>query len=119
VVNGVSLEVDAGGVVGLLGPNGAGKTTSFYMIVGLCRPTPAASCSTARTSRCGRCTPARAARLSYLAQEPSVFRKLTARDNLLAVLETRRDLDRDRPRCNAATSCSTNSASRMSRTRWP
>jgi lipopolysaccharide export system ATP-binding protein len=94
VVNDVSLSLDAGGVVGLLGPNGAGKTTSFYMIVGL------VAADAGRIVLDGeditlRPMHARARRgLSYLAQEPSVFRRLKARENLLAVLETRRDLSR-------------------------
>jgi len=92
VVQDVSLGVDAGEVVGLLGPNGAGKTTCFYMIVGL---VSADEGSISLEDRDITRLPmhARARRgLSYLAQEPSVFRKLTARDNILAVLETRRDL---------------------------
>jgi lipopolysaccharide export system ATP-binding protein len=94
VVNDVSLGVDAGGVVGLLGPNGAGKTTSFYMIVGLV-PADAGRILLDGEDITLRPMHARARRgLSYLAQEPSVFRKLTARDNLLAVLEARGDLDR-------------------------
>ena len=94
VVNDVSLSLDAGGVVGLLGPNGAGKTTSFYMIVGL------VAADAGRIVLDGeditlRPMHARARRgLSYLAQEPSVFRRLKARENLLAVLETRRDQSR-------------------------
>jgi len=94
VVNDVSLSLDAGDVVGLLGPNGAGKTTSFYMIVGL------VAADAGRIVLDGeditlRPMHARARRgLSYLAQEPSVFRRLKARENLLAVLETRRDLSR-------------------------
>ncbi|MBK1632421.1 LPS export ABC transporter ATP-binding protein [Thiohalocapsa halophila] len=101
VVNDVSLGVDAGGVVGLLGPNGAGKTTSFYMIVGLV-PADAGRILLDGEDITLRPMHARARRgLSYLAQEPSVFRKLTARDNLLAVLESRGDLGRDarRARC--------------------
>lgn len=101
VVNDVSLGVDAGGVVGLLGPNGAGKTTSFYMIVGLV-PADAGRILLDGEDITLRPMHARARRgLSYLAQEPSVFRKLTARDNLLAVLEIRGDLGRDarRARC--------------------
>lgn len=95
VVRGVSVNVDAGEVVGLLGPNGAGKTTCFYMIVGLV---------TADQGRIwledqdisAKPMHLRARRgLSYLAQEASVFRKLSAQDNLLAVLETRKDLTRD------------------------
>jgi lipopolysaccharide export system ATP-binding protein len=94
VVEGVSVDVDAGEVVGLLGPNGAGKTTCFYMIVGLI----AADQGTIRLEEEDiSLLPmhARARRgLSYLAQEPSVFRKLSARDNLMAVIETRKDLSR-------------------------
>jgi lipopolysaccharide export system ATP-binding protein len=94
VVQGVSVDVDAGEVVGLLGPNGAGKTTCFYMIVGLI----AADQGTIKLEEEDiSLLPmhARARRgLSYLAQEPSVFRKLNARDNLLAVIETRKDLSR-------------------------
>jgi lipopolysaccharide export system ATP-binding protein len=93
VVDGVNICVSAGEIVGLLGPNGAGKTTSFYMIVGL------VGADAGRIQLAGEdltLAPmhARARRgLSYLAQEPSVFRKLSAADNLMAVLETRADLD--------------------------
>jgi lipopolysaccharide export system ATP-binding protein len=88
VVNGVDLEVASGEVVGLLGPNGAGKTTTFYMVVGLCRPDRGqvfldgeaiADLPMYQRARRG---------ISYLPQEPSVFRKLTVEQNLLAVLET-------------------------------
>ncbi len=95
VVNGVDLAVGAGEVVGLLGPNGAGKTTSFYMIVGL------VAADAGRILLDGedithRPMHARARRgLSYLAQEPSVFRKLKARDNLMAVLEMRAGSNRE------------------------
>ena len=87
VVNGVDLDVSSGEVVGLLGPNGAGKTTSFYMVVGLARPdrgriflngddiTELPMYLRARKG------------VSYLPQEPSVFRKLTVAENLMAVLE--------------------------------
>jgi lipopolysaccharide export system ATP-binding protein len=95
VVQGVSLRVEAGEVVGLLGPNGAGKTTCFYLIVGLIA---ADQGSIELDGQDITLLPmhARARRgLSYLAQEPSVFRKLTARDNLMAILETRADVDRD------------------------
>jgi lipopolysaccharide export system ATP-binding protein len=94
VLQDVSLEVDAGEVVGLLGPNGAGKTTCFYLIVGLI---PADRGRIELDGRDLTLLPMHArarAGLSYLAQEPSVFRKLTARDNILAILETRRDLTR-------------------------
>jgi lipopolysaccharide export system ATP-binding protein len=88
VVDDVSVSVEQGEVVGLLGPNGAGKTTSFYMIVGLISPdsgrvlldnediTDLAMYQRARRG------------VSYLPQEPSVFRKLTVEDNLMAILET-------------------------------
>jgi lipopolysaccharide export system ATP-binding protein len=88
VVNGVSVSVEQGEVVGLLGPNGAGKTTSFYMIVGLISPDSGrvlldkeeiTSLAMYQRARKG---------ISYLPQEPSVFRKLTVEDNLMAILET-------------------------------
>ncbi len=94
VVRGVNLDVDAGEVVGLLGPNGAGKTTCFYMIVGLV-PADQGEIWLEDQDISGKPMHVRARRgLSYLAQEASVFRKLSAQDNLLAVLETRKDLDR-------------------------
>ncbi len=88
VVNDVTIDVRQGEVVGLLGPNGAGKTTCFYMIVGLLKPTAGrivldgediTSEPVYRRARRG---------LGYLAQEPSVFRRLTVRENVMAVLET-------------------------------
>jgi lipopolysaccharide export system ATP-binding protein len=88
VVNGVSIEVRRGEVVGLLGPNGAGKTTCFYMIVGLLRPT-SGSIDMDGERITDEPVYRRARRgLGYLSQEPSVFRRLTVRDNVLAVLET-------------------------------
>jgi lipopolysaccharide export system ATP-binding protein len=93
VVDNVSLHVKSGEVVGLLGPNGAGKTTCFYMIVGLVR------CDRGEIRLKNRDITrapmhARAlAGLGYLPQEASVFRKLSVADNLMAVLQTRRDLD--------------------------
>ena len=82
-------------MVGLLGPNGAGKTTCFYLIVGLIpADTGVIDLDGQDISFSPMHTRARRG-LGYLAQEPSVFRKLSARDNLLAVLEQRRDLDRD------------------------
>jgi lipopolysaccharide export system ATP-binding protein len=89
VVNGVDLEVHAGEVVGLLGPNGAGKTTTFYMVVGLCRPdTGQVLIGDENITNLPMYLRARMG-ISYLPQEPSVFRRLTVRQNLLAVLETR------------------------------
>ncbi len=93
VVKGLSLEINSGEVVGLLGPNGAGKTTAFYMIVGLVAsdrgqilldghdltPLPMH-----KRSSMG---------LGYLPQEASIFRKLTVEENILAILENRRDLE--------------------------
>ena len=89
VVRGVSLEIAQGEVVGLLGPNGAGKTTSFYMIVGLVRPDEGRVLVDGHDiSRLPMYLRARKHGISYLPQEPSVFRKLTVEDNILAVLET-------------------------------
>jgi len=88
VVNEVCLHVERGEIVGLLGPNGAGKTTTFYMIVGLVKPdageihfngTEISQLPVYRRARLG---------VGYLSQEPSVFRKLTVRDNIMAILET-------------------------------
>ncbi|KXX65468.1 LPS export ABC transporter ATP-binding protein [Marichromatium gracile] len=95
VLQGVSVAVEAGEVVGLLGPNGAGKTTCFYLIVGLI---PADQGRITLDEHDITLMPMHArarAGLSYLAQEASVFRKLSARDNILAILETRGDLDRE------------------------
>lgn len=87
VVNNLSLHVNTGEIVGLLGPNGAGKTTTFYMIVGLIKPDGGqifldnedlTNFPMYRRSRMG---------ISYLPQEPSIFKKLTVEDNLRAVLE--------------------------------
>ncbi|WP_211365808.1 LPS export ABC transporter ATP-binding protein [Litorivicinus lipolyticus] len=94
VVKDMSVRVEPGEIVGLLGPNGAGKTTSFYMIVGLVKADSGAVTIDGqdvsrqpmhRRSQRG---------LGYLAQEASIFRRLSSRDNLLAVLELRRDLDK-------------------------
>ncbi|MBQ6474336.1 MAG: LPS export ABC transporter ATP-binding protein, partial [Victivallales bacterium] len=88
VVNNVSLSVRPGEVVGLLGPNGAGKTTSFYMIVGLIRPDGGQIFFRGQdVSRLAMYERARLG-MGYLAQEPSIFRKLTVAQNVLAVLET-------------------------------
>ncbi|MFO1372173.1 MAG: LPS export ABC transporter ATP-binding protein [Candidatus Competibacteraceae bacterium] len=101
VVDAASLDVASGEVVGLLGPNGAGKTTSFYMMVGLIL------CDEGRVMLDERDIthlPMHArARLGvgYLPQEPSVFRRLTVRENVMAILETRRDLARTDRRSRA------------------
>ncbi len=95
VLEGVSLHVDNGEVVGLLGPNGAGKTTCFYMVVGLVRPdngkilfddTEITQLPIHARARMG---------VGYLPQEASVFRKLSVEDNILAILEVRKDLDKN------------------------
>src|SRR6187399_3792663 len=97
VVRGVNLEVESGEIVGLLGPNGAGKTTTFYMTVGLTAPdsgrvilngedvTDAPMYSRARKG------------IGYLPQEPSIFRRLTVEQNVMAILETL-DLDAEQRR---------------------
>ncbi|WP_097460102.1 LPS export ABC transporter ATP-binding protein [Mangrovitalea sediminis] len=94
VVKDVSLEIESGSIVGLLGPNGAGKTTCFYMIVGLVAAdhgqisidgkdiTPLPMHGRARSG------------IGYLPQEASVFRRLSVRDNIMAILETRKELGR-------------------------
>jgi lipopolysaccharide export system ATP-binding protein len=88
VVNGVSITVAAGEIVGLLGPNGAGKTTTFNMVVGVIRPDEGAVKFRARDIT--RLPMHKRARLGmgYLTQEPSIFRKLTVEQNILAILET-------------------------------
>jgi lipopolysaccharide export system ATP-binding protein len=91
----VSLQVAPGEIVGLLGPNGAGKTTCFYMIVGLVAPDSGrVAIDGVDITQAGMPQRARLG-LGYLPQEASVFRKLSVQDNLLAILETRRDLDPD------------------------
>ncbi|ADI15292.1 LPS export ABC transporter ATP-binding protein [Truepera radiovictrix] len=90
VVNGVSFRLQRGEIVALLGPNGAGKTTSFYMMVGFVRPN--AGRITLGGDDITRWPMYKRARrgLGYLAQEPSAFRKLSVRDNLMAILEFQR-----------------------------
>ncbi|MFZ5625435.1 MAG: LPS export ABC transporter ATP-binding protein [Gemmatimonadota bacterium] len=89
VVNDVSVRVEQGEIVGLLGPNGAGKTTTFYCITGLIRP-DAGTIHLGDRDVTGEPMYKRArAGLGYLAQEPSIFRKLSVEDNILAILETR------------------------------
>ena len=96
VVKGVSLDVNQGEVVGLLGPNGAGKTTTFYMIVGMIQPNQGevklndeniTSTAMYKRARMG---------LSYLPQEPSVFRKMSVEDNLMAILEIQKLKNKER-----------------------
>ena len=88
VVNGISIHVKAGEIVGLLGPNGAGKTTTFYMVVGLVPPTSGKVSLNGQNATDLRMH--RRARLGvgYLPQEASIFRKLTVEENILAIVET-------------------------------
>ncbi len=94
VVDDVSLRVDQGEVVGLLGPNGAGKTTSFYMIVGMIKPGAGRvlidDCETEVSRNITRWPMYRRARvgIGYLAQEPSIFRRMTVEQNLMSILQT-------------------------------
>lgn len=94
VVKDVSLSVDSGQVVGLLGPNGAGKTTCFYMIVGLVRADQGRiSIDDQDISHVAMHGRAKAG-LGYLPQEASIFRKLSVRDNIMAILELRKELNK-------------------------
>jgi lipopolysaccharide export system ATP-binding protein len=96
VVQGVSITVNPGEIVGLLGPNGAGKTTTFYMIVGLVRPTAGAISFKGRDITTEPMFQRARMGMGYLAQEPSIFRKLTVADNIMAILETRKMTGRQR-----------------------
>ena len=87
VVNGISLEVNQGEIVGLLGPNGAGKTTSFYMIVGLIKPNGGQIFLNDRDITTFPMYERAQNGIGYLAQEASVFRKLSVEDNILSVLQ--------------------------------
>src|SRR5579871_614521 len=101
VVRGVNLKISRGEVVGLLGPNGAGKTTSFYMIVGLVPPeTGRVMVDETDITHTPMYLRARNYGISYLPQEPSVFRKLTVEENILAVLEAQ-PLDHAKRRARA------------------
>jgi len=95
VVKEVSVSVNQGEIVGLLGPNGAGKTTTFYMIVGIIKPNsgkvylddnPITQLPMYRRAQMG---------VGYLAQEASVFRQMSVEDNIMSILEFRKDLDRE------------------------
>ena len=94
VVKDVSFSVEPGQVVGLLGPNGAGKTTSFYMVVGLVNMDKGiVKLGNQDLSKYAMHERARAG-IGYLPQEASIFRKLSVEDNILAILQTRKDLDK-------------------------
>ncbi|MZG53243.1 MAG: LPS export ABC transporter ATP-binding protein [Nitrospinae bacterium] len=90
VVNRVSLEVKQGEIVGLLGPNGAGKTTTFYMVVGLTRPDDGQVLLNDEDVTHFPMHKRAKRGVSYLPQEPSVFRKLTVEENIIAVLESQK-----------------------------
>lgn len=95
VVDRISIEVSSGETVGLLGPNGAGKTTFFYMIVGLLgADSGKISIDSEDMTNMGISSRSKAG-LSYLPQEPSIFRRLTVKENILAALEQRPDLNKD------------------------
>lgn len=101
VVDSVNLTVRSGEIVGLLGPNGAGKTTSFYMVAGLVRP------DVGTVNFCGQDVSGLPMHLrarlgmGYLPQEESIFRKLTVEENLMSILETRKDLSRKEQKAKA------------------
>ena len=101
VVDSVNLTVKSGEIVGLLGPNGAGKTTSFYMVAGLVRP------DVGTVNFCGKDVSGLPMHLrarlgmGYLPQEESIFRKLTVEENLMSILETRKDLNRKAQKAKA------------------
>jgi len=93
VVNRVNISVESGEVVGLLGPNGAGKTTSFYMIVGLVRSDGGQILLDGQDINHLPMHDRARLGLGYLPQEASIFRRLTVEENLMAVLETRKEID--------------------------
>ena len=94
VVRDVSVSIDSGQIVGLLGPNGAGKTTCFYMIVGLVKADQGRVLIDDQDVTALPMHGRARAGIGYLPQEASIFRKLTVADNLLGILETRKDLDK-------------------------
>ncbi len=94
VVKGISLEITSGEVVGLLGPNGAGKTTAFYMIVGLIASDRGQILLDGQDLTALPMHKRAGLGLGYLPQEASIFRKLSVEQNILAILESRKELDR-------------------------
>jgi lipopolysaccharide export system ATP-binding protein len=117
VVEDVSMNIKSGQIVGLLGPNGAGKTTCFYMVVGLI---PQDNGQIMINDHDITLLPmhARARHgIGYLPQEASIFRKLSVADNIMAILETRKNLPRTERKKNSI-ACSKNSISNISRILW-
>jgi lipopolysaccharide export system ATP-binding protein len=102
VVDGVTLNVDTGEVVGLLGPNGAGKTTCFYMVVGLIAPDSGSIRINQRDLTRASMHQRAQHGLGYLPQEASIFRRLSVSDNIMAILELRPDLNREGRRTELA-----------------
>ncbi len=94
VVNGVDISINPGEIVGLLGPNGAGKTTTFYMVTGVIKPDSGQILFDHRDVSAYAMHKRAQLGIGYLSQEPSIFRKLTVEENIMAVLET---LDLPRP----------------------
>ena len=92
VIHNISLEVNSGEIVGLLGPNGAGKTTTFYMIVGLIKSDEGSISINDQNITCEPIHRRFEQGISYLPQEPSVFRDMTAKDNIEAILEVDKSL---------------------------
>ena len=95
VIHNISLEVNSGEIVGLLGPNGAGKTTTFYMIVGLIKSDEGNIVINNHDITCEPIHKRFECGISYLPQEPSIFRDMTAKDNILAILEVDKTLSID------------------------
>ena len=95
VIHNISLEVNSGEIVGLLGPNGAGKTTTFYMIVGLIKSDEGNIVINNHDITCEPIHKRFECGISYLPQEPSIFRDMTAKDNILAILEVDKTLGID------------------------
>jgi len=93
ILEGVSLSVNSGDVVGLLGPNGAGKTTCFYMVVGLVKPDQGVISLDGKDITSHPMHQRARLGVGYLPQEASVFRQLTVSQNIMAILETRKNMD--------------------------
>ena len=95
IVSNVSIEVNTGEVIGLLGPNGAGKTTCFYMITGLISPESGKIYINKKNITDLSIDERANLGIGYLAQEPSIFRGLSVKDNILAILEQRQDISKN------------------------